>query len=226
MKVHRFFVEQVLTQGLFEVHNESLVHQLSRVLRVQEGDTIALFNGDGSDYLCTIEHFTKDSISVLCEQVNAVSVVRPYLTIGLAAVRKDRFEWALEKLTELGVACIVPLTTERTERGVVNSERAKKIILEAAEQCGRADIPVLHPESALRIFLDQHVDALVCHMDGEVSLELLETDPMTVLIGPEGGWSDSELMMFRDRHIKTISLGTHVLRAETAAVAVAVKLLL
>jgi 16S rRNA (uracil1498-N3)-methyltransferase len=157
-----------------------------------------------------------------------------------AVVKKDNFEWIVEKATELGVTDIVPVITERSEKKDLNMERLNKIAVEASEQCGRGDVPVVHsarPDLA-NVFVDsvskdssKSINGIAFHTEGSARSDLAEglesqTQSLAVFIGPEGGWSPSELELFHNNKIEICSLGKQVLRAETAAVVALSKVLM
>jgi 16S rRNA (uracil1498-N3)-methyltransferase len=140
-------------------------------------------------------------------------------------IKKDKFEWVVEKATELGVTDIVPVLAERSEKKDLNIERLRKIAIEASEQCGRGDVPMI---STARRGLDECLTTdcqkMVLHLEGEnfitAKRSLEEGDgPIGVFIGPEGGWSPDEVEMFHKNNVPIYSLGKQVLRAETAAIA-------
>lgn len=146
---HRFFTTQSLASNDIILTNEAQVHQLTRVLRMQAGDTFVLNEGNGEDVEVEIVDAVTPSkkyggstpvqLKVLARHPAWVPKLEVY--VFLATIRKERFEWALEKCTELGVTNISPLTTDRAERGSVPRSRAERILKEAAEQCGRGTIP-------------------------------------------------------------------------------------
>jgi 16S rRNA (uracil1498-N3)-methyltransferase len=155
-------------------------------------------------------------------------VPRVAVHVLLATIRKERYEWVLEKCTELGATSILPLTTERSERGAVSLVRAAKIVQEAAEQCGRGNVPSVGDAQDLATILPimQQSNELVLacvHTGVPLSQSLLsdvskQNGLLSVLIGPEGGWTPRELELFKKHDVVEVSLGPTNLRAETAAI--------
>jgi 16S rRNA (uracil1498-N3)-methyltransferase len=148
-----------------------------------------------------------------------------YLFWGL--LKRDNNEHILQKCTEIGISNFIPLLTERTIKREFNIERARKIVIEASEQCGRSNIPIVREPIHLEKALDEYVDKLyflVCQ-EGNESKTKLDFKKYGLLIGPEGGWSDNEKKIFSDRKIPIMNLGDLTLRAETAAVVASAKLL-
>jgi 16S rRNA (uracil1498-N3)-methyltransferase len=230
--LHRFFTSLSLATNDITLTDESQVHQITRVLRLVAGDTFILNEGNGEDVTVTISHLhaVGRSSSMQLQVVSRTAVWVPHTDVHLclATLRKERFEWALEKCTELGVAKISPLTTERSERGSVSRVRAERILKEASEQSGRGDIPeygeVEEVERAISTAVNGGKTVFACvHNGAPFSSVLTNSLPyqlttMLVLIGPEGGWSPSERALFKKNTVTEVSLGATNLRAETAAV--------
>ncbi len=157
-----------------------------------------------------------------------------WLCVGI--IKKDNFEWITQKATELGVSHIVPVLCERTEKKSLNMERLQKIAVEASEQSGRGDVPEIDEVVELSELMtsQRNIDALpkekiVLHLEGEYVgdfLARMQPKSLAIFLGPEGGFSEKEIAEFALHSIPAISLGTQILRAETAAVAVTSLLLL
>ena len=224
MKIHRFFVTETLSGAELVLKDKSLVNQIGRVLRVRKGETIALCNGEGVDTRCVVMGINESEITLHVTETVPAWVPEKKITVYLAPIRKEHFEWALEKCTEIGASVFVPLLTERSERGVVKRERAEAVIREASEQCGRGTMPeykepvkLLNLPQVAFFALDKDGLSLVDHS--------LKDQEIRLLIGPEGGWTDKERAFFTERGIETFSLGPTTLRAETAAIVVCAKVL-
>jgi 16S rRNA (uracil1498-N3)-methyltransferase len=142
--------------------------------------------------------------------------------------KKDNNELILQKATEAGVSNFVPILSERSIKTGFNLERAHKIVIEASEQCGRSNIPEvrepIHLEKALEQYRE-HLTFLVCQQEKSPDLKLKDSEKYGLLIGPEGGWSESELAFFEKNEFQHIALGDFVFRAETAAIVAVSKLL-
>lgn len=206
-------------------------HHLGRVLRAQRGQLYELSDGKRV-YLGRIDNVTRDRVEfALLEELPAL---RPALdiTLLLAVVKFDSFEWALEKATELGASTIVPLGAARSEKGLLaaagkRSARWNKILLESSQQSRRLQVPQLaelaKPEDAfakhsggVRLVLSERAEAVPLR-------NLLKTHAAqrqaTVAIGPEGGWTDEEISSARATGFQDASLGSLILRTETAVIA-------
>jgi len=229
MARRRFFVDQV-RKGQAEIGGES-AHHLTRVLRVEAGQKFEISDG-ARVWLASVDSARKDLVrfSVLEELAPAPQL--PAVTLYLALIKFDRFEWAVEKATELGVARIVPFEATRSERGLFEGsrkrlERWRRIAHEASEQSRRLRPPeiaetvrfaeALRDASTHRVWLDEEpgapplVSAFAFSPDSEASAALM--------VGPEGGWTDAERGSFGPAGWTAASLGPSVLRAETAVCA-------
>lgn len=224
MKLHRFFCDEKLTDKKSVVITHApLVNQLKNVFRLVKGDKIILFDNSGFDYGVSIEGFEKESVSLLVDSVtpNKVFPIREtYLFASI--VKKDNFEWITQKATELGVSHIIPIISERTEKKDLNKERIQKIIVEASEQSGRGTLPVLSEVMDLETALQKfgHVKSIAWHTQAEKFVSQDLSDTLGAYIGPEGGWSNSEIDLFKKHGVRIRSLGPQVLRSETAVISV------
>jgi 16S rRNA (uracil1498-N3)-methyltransferase len=231
----RFFVER------FDPNSATLrgeaAHHLGRVLRAEAGQLYELSDGERV-WLARTESVKRDEVQFsLIEQLAApVSSVR--IELLLSIVKFDRFEWALEKATELGVDEIVPLAAERSEKGLLaaagkRAERWKRILAESAQQARRLRIPDLResakPGEAFRAS-SARLKLLLSEKPGQGPLrEVLEPGvsqrtanslaAIAVAIGPEGGWTDAELAAASACGFVEAGLGTNILRTETAVCA-------
>jgi 16S rRNA (uracil1498-N3)-methyltransferase len=227
MKIHRFFIADDIVDETYVIQDEDLVHQITRVLRIGKGERIALVVGGGKQWLAEVVETEKRFVTVKVLEEQQVWVPKHRIIVCLSAIRKERFEWALEKCTEVGVSAVVPLIAARSERGVVPHERGVRIMQEAAEQCGRGDVPELGTPVTLTDMLAEVGDACViaCDMGGGPLPDVPQLDASDVIylcIGPEGGWNDAERALLQSHNAAFVSLGPTVLRAETAAVAACV----
>jgi len=232
MRLHRFYISEIVGSKTEVILSDSQVaHQIRKVFRLKKGDLLIVFDGSGSDYVCGVEDFQDDNIVLGVREVSKSRFIPEREVILYAAlVKKDTFEWIVEKATELGVTKIVPVIAERTEKKAVNEDRLKKIVIEASEQSGRGSVP----EVAVVITLKEAVIALQAqiqdgtdiksiafHTDAELYTPALISgnENLACFIGPEGGWSPDEIALFHEYKIPVKSIGTQVLRAETAVVA-------
>jgi 16S rRNA (uracil1498-N3)-methyltransferase len=230
MARRRFFVEAV-HRGHAQITGPD-AHHLTRVLRVEAGQKFEI-SDNSNVYLAEVESARKDLVSfAIIEPLDAtpsVSVLHARLFVSL--IRFERFEWMLEKATELGVDRVTPLETDRTEKGLEEAARKRlprwnRIAREASEQSRRARLPEIDVPIKLS-------EALQCMAEQRYALDEAEARPILsaipadpqreaqvlLLAGPEGGWTDRERAAFAAANWTQVSLGDTILRAETAAIA-------
>lgn len=229
MRVHRFYTgEELKLKNDFWLHDEAMLWQWNKVLRFRVGQEVILFDGLQTDRLYKIVQLEKTEAHL--QMVTELDRVLPARNVYLfwSLLKSDNNEHILQKCTELGVSNFVPLITDRTIKKDFNIERARKIVQEAAEQCGRSNIPhvrePVHIEKALEEYRD-HLTLFVAHKGHKHSEQLRDDQKYGVLIGPEGGWSEKEQEIFAREDYLGIDLGDFTLRAETAAVVATAKLI-
>ena len=228
MRLHRFLVgPETQLKKEFWLRDESLIWQWNRVLRYTAGQEVVLFDGVKNDRLYSISRIDKSGAYL--QMITQLERKLPTKDVCLfwSLLKKDSNEHILQKCTEIGVSKFIPIISTRTIKKDFNYERAKKIVKEASEQCGRSDIPSvrepLHLETALKEYAGQ-LYFLVCQQGGGKS-QKFEFKKYGVFIGPEGGWTKDEQKMFSKNKTQSIHLGDFVLRAETAAVVAAYQVL-
>ena len=207
-------------------------HHLGRVLRAQPGQLYELSDGQ-QVRLGRIEKIARDRIDfVLLDDIPAHEPAI-HITLLLAVVKFDAFEWAIEKATELGVSAIVPLATARSEKALLaaagkRAERWRKILAEASQQSRRIRIPALQslsqPEQAFSACTDAGLNIMLSERSDAPTLRqvLFAQSARTqavLAIGPEGGWTDAEFAAAEASGFREASLGKLILRTETAVAA-------
>lgn len=227
-RVHRFYVgEELELKHSFWLHDDRLLNQWNRVLRYQSGQSVLLFDGVAVDRLYKIVEIKPDEahLELITDYDRQLPSKDIYLLWSL--LKKDKNDWVLQKGTEIGVTHFIPLLAERSEKTGFDPERALRIVIEAAEQCGRSDIPTVREQMLISTALD-HIGAkvplMICEQGGAMP-EAAGNKQCGVLIGPEGGWSDHERELFKTYNIPELGLGDFTLRAETAAVTAAAHLM-
>jgi 16S rRNA (uracil1498-N3)-methyltransferase len=236
----RLFVETDLTLGAVVSVSGDQAHYLTRVLRLELGDPVRLFNGRDGEFDARLEASTKSTATLkLTGQIREQSVT-PDLWLLFAPLKKSRTDLVVEKAVELGVAEIRPVLTERTDAETVRVDRLQRIAIEAAEQTERLDVPPVREAEKLAavlgqwdpsrvlIFADEAGDDLGRPWGGPQGrarpmadvLRTLPDGPAAILVGPEGGFSPGERSRLRAlTHVHPVGLGPRILRAETAAIA-------
>jgi len=211
---------------------------LREVLRLKPGEEVYVFNGAGKEFLARIEESRRDA--AVLNIIRGVEPARPesnlQLTLAIALLKGDKFDLVVQKATELGVVQIVPLVTThadirlRDDAGETKRiTRWQRIAMEAAKQSGRALVPEVSTVSDCQSFLER-TDAQGSYLMfserdgksfGEMKPSVQAPKRITALVGSEGGWSDKEIEAARAAGWLIITLGGRILRAETAAIAIA-----
>ena len=206
---------------------------LTRVLRAKVGDTVSLFDGTGREWPARVASIGRDRVELEAGKpaVDPLPAAIP-LTLAVALPKGDRQKWMVEKITELGAARLVPLETTRgvAEATASAQARLERVVIEACKQCGRNTLMEIAAGRPLdRLLAELPVGACVVIADpGGKPLAAATAPPATTamiaLVGPEGGFTDEELCMADRAGVVRVSLGPHILRVETAAIALAARL--
>lgn len=230
MRLHRFIRNFDIKIGKMRLKDGELFNQFRNVLKLKVGEKVVLCDGQMNEGEAEIKGYGKGAIDVEVLSIGK-NQNEPERRVALycSVLKKENFELVVQKATEMGVAEIAPIITERTIKLNLRQDRLEKIAKEAAEQSGRGIVPILHEPidlekaielakaNGLNIFFDQNsIEWTKIHSDGSKS----RTNSFRIgaWIGPEGGWSPQELEMARNLDFKVISLGKTTLRAETAAI--------
>lgn len=221
-KLPRIYFDHDFTADTALALGEAQSHYLKNVLRRKPGDFLRLFNGRHGEWLVSITELSKNSVTALLkEQIREQPPKSPEIHLLFAPIKKDRMDFIIEKAVELGVTDIHPVLTARTEIRKIGEERIKAQIIEAAEQCERLEVPVLHPLSDLKAKITGWKNVIPlywCRERGQSPhiSEFTEKN-WAFLIGPVGGFDDAEFAFLEGvPGVKPLTLGETVLRVETA----------
>lgn len=224
----QLFYAPDITPPRYTLSEEESKHCV-RVLRLGCGDTLHITDGRGNLFCCEVADDNPKRCSVRVVSTQSEFEKLPYaLTMAVAPTKNsDRYEWFLEKATEVGVTAVIPLETEHSERRTFKPERAGKVITAAMKQSLKAYRPELHPLTAFRDVVTAPFEGrkFIAHCDqartpgGKAYLAstLRTGEPSLVLIGPEGDFSPAEIDLALQHGFEEITLGTQRLRTETAA---------
>ena len=232
MRIPRVHIDQPLGPGHEVLLPEQAGEHIARVLRLERGHPLILFNGDGCEYDATLASLAKRAVTAEVIAMRSVDRESPlHLTLAQGIARGEKMDWILQKATELGVARIVPIVTERTEVKL-DEERAERriahwtqVIASGCEQSGRTRLPQLEAP--------QRLDRWLATLEDDAALRLAlipggdvvarELAPIThgalLCVGPEGGLSDKDITMLQQTRFRALRLGPRILRTETAGVA-------
>lgn len=222
----RFFVETPITGHAATLTGDE-AHHLSRVMRAVVGDELILFDGSGVEFLARITQVGKSAVEVQIVEGRQIDrEARCRLTLAVALPKGERQKWLVEKATELGVARIVPLITERGVAQPVESAlaRLRRAVIAASKQCGRNRLlEIAEPADAAAFFAAAPMGTvrLLADPSGMPLASVSQSAELTAAIGPEGGFTLAEVAAAADCGWQLVSLGKSILRVETAAIAVA-----
>jgi len=220
MKRH-YFIGQ-FNWGTEEIKclDTEIIHQIKDVLKLGKGEEVVMCDGQGKAAITQILEITKKEIVFILKKYLPKEQKGNNVVLFAAVLKKDNFEWLLQKAVEVGVDEVVPIYSTRTVKAGINEKRWLKIIKEAAEQSQRMVLPKLLPSQNLKdslkspkgpvLFFDpsgENCDGM-SKINGSVS----------VFVGPEGGWDQTELDLAKQSKAKVLNLGQSILRGETAAV--------
>ncbi len=229
MRVSRLYTPAPLATGKLIELDDDNGHYVRTVLRLKKDAHIILFNGHGGEYLCTVAEVSRKAVLINVEQWSDRSVESPLqVTLGLGISRGDRMDLTVQKAVELGVNHITPLLTERCVvqfKGEKKPQRLlhwQKIVQHAAEQSGRTTLPPLLEveqlqnwlgnQQGLKVFLDPYAETTLSELKPEAM-------KVTLLTGPEGGFSNQERDAAKASGFIPVRLGSRILRTETASLA-------
>lgn len=231
MRNIRVYTDQPLTVGSnidLDSHN---AHHLCTVLRLQQNHIITLFNGCGGEYNATLTYCSSKSARAAIHEFIDINRESPlHIQLGIGLSRGDRMDWVIQKATEVGVQSITPLFTDRTEVKL-NAQRTLKklshwqqISVSACEQSYRTAIPVINTPIPLQTWLtavEANKKLVLHHRSSELTLDILRSEKVNsvaILIGPEGGLSNEEILLSTASRFSHLTLGPRVLRTETAPI--------
>ena len=236
--MHRFFLNQTsFEQETIPLSDPKEIHHLKNVLRLKPKQQIQIFNAQGQEIVGTIITITQNHIEIRRDYTIPPKKEKPVdLVLACALPKRAKFEFIIEKCTELGIDEIIPLKTARTEI-ILNNERAQKkkdryttVALNAAKQSGRGKLPKIHPVSsmteALKIFRENTLMLIACLSGGKNIFTVLagqnfeDIQRIVFFIGPEGDFTKEEINLSLEMGCLKVSLGSTVLKVDTAAISI------
>ena len=236
MKLRRFKVAQEFIRGReATLSDRSEIRHILKVLRLKAGDQVVLFDGEGKEYQATITNLSphKASFSLLHESPMRSMESPLVMILGLGLLKSSKFDWLIQKATELGVSEIVPFRSLRVvprleeDKSRSRQPRWEKIASEAARQCGRAKVPKVHSlrtfEEMLAMDFEKTTKIFLWEKENQGNLRqalVAPTPRVVALVGPEGGFSEEEAFQAQRAGFRPVRLGPRILRAETAGIVI------
>jgi 16S rRNA (uracil1498-N3)-methyltransferase len=228
MRIPRVHSDLPLQPGAEMSLDDAAAHHVSTVLRLRQGDSIVLFH-DGVEAAASIRELGRRGVRVIVNECRPCSRESPLsITLAQGISRGERMDYTIQKAVELGVTTISPIITERTTvkldeaRSGKRLEHWQRIIVGACEQSGRNHLPRLLPITTLAGWLARGVEGSAMLLRGDATTSILGVQPagaITLLIGPEGGMTATEVASAEHAGYRAVSLGPRILRTETAALA-------
>jgi len=222
MRQDRFFVDFEIKKGKAEISDKEIFHQIKNVLRKRAGEKIILFDGK-KEGICEIKKFLKDKIEVeIFEIKEDQREPKVFISLYCSILKKSNFELVLQKATEIGAKEIVPMVCKNTVKLGLKFERLKKIAKEAAEQSGRISLPKIEKILSFKEAIERARNSdlkILFDISGKDFSEIKgKFEKISVFVGPEGGWDESEIELAKRENFEILNLGKLNLRSETAAI--------
>ena len=228
MRISRIFLAQPLSKHFSHqtpvIISDDQAHYMQNVLRLNVGNQVTLFDGNGGEYLGVISEQAKKSITVQLEEFNPEDrVANRHVRLGLCIIKRDAMDTAIQKATELGVSEIHPLISDRVsvpQKQYQNRQQHwQNVAISACEQCGMNRTPKVHSPLTLETWSQLEANQKFCALPGGKTLQIQDSDQsINLLVGPEGGLSPTEIDKVQTNGFTGIGLGERILRAETAVI--------
>jgi len=226
-KIRLYFSKELKANLLSNLSNEQS-HYIKNVMRLKPGDIISLFNSTNGEWNVKIVNHNKENTEFKVDKLIKSKKLENDLWLAFSPIKKNPLDMMIQKTTELGIQKFIPILSERTIVKEINTQRLKKIIIEASEQSNRISIPEIENFKSLKDFLNtfpKNGSLIFCDINCKKSdlkyiLSKKNQGPVCILIGPEGDFSEKERqLIIEKKEIFSLSLANNILRAETAAIA-------
>ena len=219
-KIRLFFPKSVSVNSIDKL-DKSQSHYVSKVMRLKENETFSLFNSSG-EWEVKILNISKNIV-----EFNVIKKLRQKenskeLWLAFSPIKSNYFNFMIQKATELGVTKFLPIIFDRTIVRKINKDRLEKVIIEATEQSNRINVPTIDEPQTLKAFLKLDMDLIFTDLNAsntKINLEKLTKNPLCVIIGPEGDFSEDERKeILNFKRVQPIKINENILRAETAVI--------
>ena len=219
----RLFFKENLSDNLNSNLDKSQSHYISKVMRIKEGESFSLFN-DSGEWEAKINEIKKGIVNFIIVKKLKNSENNSEIWLAFTPIKLNYLNFMIQKATELGVTKFIPILSERTMVRDLNSERLKKVIIEASEQSNRIKLPKLEKLVKFKDFIKLYKDTNIVFGDLNSSnnqIKINKDSPVCILIGPEGDFSENERKEILDlKNVKSLKINKNILRAETAAISI------
>lgn len=215
-----YFSALPINPATITIDDRTLVHRMTRILRLEPGQLVRLFDGRGREIESVVKTITKFQLELEALRTITQPPVTHPSHLAVALTKDARFRWMIEKCVEIGIDILTPILTDRAVKTRLSLDRYHQLIIKAAEQSGRLFLPSLHPVQSFDTFLQQPDQMIVLDPEASESIKIVGEQLATsiLIIGPEGGFSQRETRLLLEHQVKSLSLGPMVLRSETAAI--------
>jgi 16S rRNA (uracil1498-N3)-methyltransferase len=235
LTAHRFYIKEKPKESSYCFLEGDEHYHLSKVVRIKPGENVWLFEESGMQFKARVEEIEREKTRLFILETEKKPEPEVRITLAQVILKTKYMDLVIQKATELGAHAIIPVISDRTvvkmgDKQDKKLERWKRISVEASKQCGRSTVPEIQPPKSLKAFIKDGKDArkLFLSERGGKSLRDILTGPffektnkpssIIMLVGPEGGWTESEEQDIMDGHYEAVSLGSLTLKAETAAI--------
>ena len=223
-KVHRIYINMNIASDDKVICNKEVSHRIKNVLRIKNRDRIILFNGNGEEYLGIVKNDKLTEIKII-EKKESIRPIRKKISLAQCVTNSRHMDFSIQKAVELGINSIIPILSERSlsKRHDKKIEHWEKVIIHAVEQSHAVIIPELKPAINFIEFIEKfknkdNTKILLDKTGGSFNYEKYKSKNFILLVGPEGGFTDDEIVVAKNKNWDIISLGDKILRTETASV--------
>ncbi len=217
----RLFFQKSLSLNLTDKLDKSQSHYVSKVMRVKENEVFSLFNNSG-EWEAKILSISKSIVEFNVTKQLRQKENKREIWLAFSPIKSNYFNFVIQKATELGVTKFLPIIFDRTIVRKINKERLEKVIIEAAEQSNRINVPKIEEPQKLKHFLSNEMDLIFTDLNAtntKINLKKLTTKPICVIIGPEGDFSEEErIEILKFNGVQPIKINENILRSETAVI--------
>ena len=217
----RLFYSKSLSLNLTDKLDKSQSHYVSKVMRIKENEVFSLFNNSG-EWEAKILNISKSIVNFNVTRQLRQKEITKELWLAFSPIKSNYFNFMIQKATELGVTKFIPIIFDRTIVRKINKDRLKKVIIEAAEQSNRINVPSIEEPQSLKDFLKNDMNLIFTDLNSsntKLDTDSLSENPTCVIIGPEGDFSEEErLEILKFDGVQPIKINENILRSETAVI--------